>query len=112
MEASGNFSRSAAMAGVVRIRSPIRLSWMRRMFIQTRARARNRYRSLENRSSAGEGARLRRKLALHPHRFLIRNEEPGAEMVPGEIVHDASPRGFAHSFDGFRMPIQLEDRRR
>src|ERR1044072_7241154 len=32
MEASGNFSRRAAIAGVVRIRSPIRLSWMRRRF--------------------------------------------------------------------------------
>jgi hypothetical protein len=33
MDASGNFCRSAAMEGVVRIRSPIRLSWRRRMFI-------------------------------------------------------------------------------
>jgi hypothetical protein len=30
--APGNLSRTAAIAGVVKIKSPMRLSWMRRMF--------------------------------------------------------------------------------
>ena len=33
-------------------------------------------------------------------------------MVPGEIVHHPLARGFAHSLDRFRMPIQFQDRRR
>jgi hypothetical protein len=32
--ASGNFRRTAEIAGVVRIKSPIRFSWMSRMFME------------------------------------------------------------------------------
>src|SRR5215212_1708401 len=116
MWARGNFSRTAAMAGVVRTRSPIRLSWMRRMFIQLllvlvillvlqavrlRARAGARARA---------GVKERWQSAPQLHRTLIRTEQPRPEMVPGEIVHDPLPRRQAHPFDRFRVIVQMPDR--
>jgi hypothetical protein len=59
----GKFFRNAAMAGTVRTKSPIRLSWMRRTF--------------------------NGPLARHVHRPLVSAEEAGAKMVPREIAHDS-----------------------
>src|SRR5688500_6867550 len=89
--ASGNLSRNAAIDGVVRMRSPIRLSWRRRMFI-----------SLVlllalvivieqllsgDLSRAGARARLRVRSQLAPllHRDFISDQQPGPEMIPGEV---------------------------
>src|SRR5438128_67408 len=87
--ASGNFSRSAAIAGVVSIKSPIRLSWIRRMF--TKQRSDRRYRSLSR----------------HLHSCCVGAEQSPSEMVPGEVFHDACTGGGAHAFGNFRMLIEM-----
>ena len=84
--ARGKVFRSAAIAGTVRIRSPIRLSWMRRMF--------------------------NRPLARPLHRQLVSVEQARAEMVPREIFHHPFPRREAHPLHDFRMIIEVLNRRR
>src|SRR4051812_33368236 len=52
------------------------------------------------------------RLALHPHRLFISNQQARAEMVPSEIVDNPAPGRLTHPFHLFRMPIELEDRGR
>src|SRR5262245_7988003 len=86
MFAAGKAFRNAATAGTVKIRSPIRLSWMRRRF--------------------------NRPLARPLHRQFVSIEQACAEMVPREIFHHALPCCEAHPFHDFRMIIELLNRRR
>src|SRR5262245_60264076 len=86
MFAAGKAFRTAAIAGTVRIRSPILLSWMRRTF--------------------------NRPLTRPLHRQFVSIEQACAEMVPREIFHHALPCREAHPFHDFRMIIELLNRRR
>src|SRR3954451_7636259 len=77
----GKCSRNAATAGTVRIRSPIRFSWMRRIFNRT--------------------------LLDHLHRQPVGAEEAGAEVVPCEIFHHPFAGREAHPLDDFRMVVEV-----
>ena len=48
----------------------------------------------------------------HRHSLLVRPKQACAEMIPGEIFHDALPCRRAHLSRNFRMTIEMLDRAR
>src|SRR6266487_601484 len=93
------------MAGVVMIKSPIRLSWRSKIFTAVAA-------LYERRISFGGSETAAPNLSRHSHRDCICIEQSRAEMVPGKIFNDPAPRRSAHLFNRFRMSIEIFERGR
>src|SRR4030095_8419336 len=95
------------MAGVVRIKSPIRLSCKRRIFIRLT-------RSGGFQTAAGDLAMALplKKLSRHAHRCFVCVQQSCSKMVPGKILDNATSGGGAHFLHDLRVLIQMLQRRR
>src|ERR1044072_1861753 len=90
MCASGKHSRKAAILGVVRIRSPIRLSCRRRIFIERQ----NHNGAPQRRNELLGGYRPQYKyLSCPSHSYFVGTEQSCPKMVPREVLNHATSRG-------------------
>src|SRR6476619_6648491 len=93
--AAGECSRKAEIAGVVKMRSPSRRSWISRIFI----------------GATVYGRRCRCWQWLqHLHGHFISPQQSLPKMVPGKIFHYPFARGNAHFRHDSRMLVKMLDR--